>query len=177
MQPISTRARRALRSTKPAACSNKKVVTHSPESSRHILRHAVATVRYRAGKSLRDAPADFEHFKIAETVRTPLQILAHIGDLFDWALSMSQGSGQWVEAAPLPWHEEIERFHHSLNAFDHLLESEAHLAAPIDRLLQGPVADALTHVGQLATLRRLAGMPIKSENYFKAAITPGPHQP
>ena len=150
--------------------------TTTVDTPRHILRHAVATVRYRAAKSLRDAGPDFAFFKIGEKVRTPIEILAHIGDLFDWALRLSQGNGHWVEAPPLGWDEEIARFHHSLDAFDHLLASEAHLAAPVERLMQGPVADALTHVGQLATLRRLAGMPIKSENYFKAAIEPGPRQ-
>ena len=146
------------------------------ETSRQMLRHAVATVRYRALKSLRDAPHDFANFRIVETVRSPIEIVAHIGDLFEWAKRLSEGTGEWLPAAPMEWELEVQRFHDSLDAFDHLLSSETHLAAPAERLLQGPVADALTHVGQLATLRRLAGMPIKSENYFKAAIVAGPHK-
>ena len=138
-----------------------------------MLRHAVATVRYRANKSLRDAHPEFANFRLAESVRTPVELLAHMGDLFDWAVELASGSGAWKEAVPLPWDEEIARFHASLDRFDHLLATHEPLSAPDDRLLQGPVADALTHVGQLATLRRMAGIPIKPENYFKAAIAPG----
>jgi len=140
---------------------------------RELLRHTVATVRYRANKSLRDAAPEFATFRAAESVRTPVEIVAHIGDLFDWALRLSHGSSQWTQATPLAWDEELARFHRVLDDFDERLESAEPMSAPIERLMQGPVADALTHVGQLATLRRLAGAPIKSENYFKAPIAAG----
>ena len=140
------------------------------DPARAMLRHAASTVRYRGNKTLRDAPPEFATFRIAETVRTPVELLAHIGDLFDWALRLSHGTSQWTEAKPLPWDEEVARFHHALDEFEARLDSSEPLSAPVERLLQGPVADALTHVGQLATLRRLAGTPIKSENYFKATI-------
>jgi len=143
------------------------------DGARALLRHAVATVRYRCNKSLRDVAPEFAHFRIAESVRTPVELLAHIGDLFDWSLRLSHGTQQWTEAAPLAWEEEIARFHRVLDDFDARLDSTEPMSAPMERLLQGPVADALTHVGQLATLRRLAGSPIKSENYFKANITAG----
>ncbi len=143
------------------------------DTARSLLRHAVATVRYRGNKSLRDAAPEFAQFRIAETVRTPVEILAHIGDLFDWALRLSHGTSQWTEAKPLAWEDEVARFHRVLDEFDQRLNSPEAMSAPVERLLQGPVADALTHVGQLATLRRLAGSPIQSENYFKASITAG----
>lgn len=143
------------------------------DTARSLLRHAVATVRYRGNKVIREVAPEFAAFRIAETVRTPVGILAHIGDLFDWALRLSHGTPQWTEAKPLPWDEEVARFHRVLDEFDARLDSEEPMSAPVERLLQGPVADALTHVGQLATLRRLAGAPIKSENYFKASIVPG----
>jgi hypothetical protein len=143
------------------------------DPARSLLRHAVATVRYRGNKSLRDAGADFADFRIADSVRTPVEILSHIGDLFDWALVLTHGGSQWVEAKPLPWDEEVARFHRVLDDFDARLDSTEPISAAVEHLMQGPVADALTHVGQLATLRRLAGSPIKSENYFKANITPG----
>lgn len=143
------------------------------DPARSLLRHAVATVRYRGNKSLRDAAPEFAQFRIAETVRTPVEILAHIGDLFDWALRLSHGTSQWTEAKPLAWVDEVARFHRVLDEFDDRLDSPEAMSAPVERLLQGPVADALTHVGQLATLRRLAGSPIKSENYFKASIAVG----
>lgn len=140
------------------------------DPARALLRHAVATVRYRGNKTLREAPPEFAAFRISDTVRTPVEILAHIGDLFDWALRLSHGTSQWTEATPLAWDEEVARFHRVLDEFDAKLHSVEPLSAPVERLLQGPVADALTHVGQLATLRGLAGAPIKPENYFKAAI-------
>ena len=143
------------------------------DTARSLLRHAVATVRYRGNKVLREAGPEFAQFRIAETVRTPVEILAHIGDLFDWALRLSHGTPQWMEAKPLAWDEEVARFHRVLDDFDERLDSEEPMSAPVERLLQGPVADALTHVGQLATLRRLAGMPIRPENYFKASIVAG----
>lgn len=142
------------------------------DPARALLRHAVATVRYRGNKTLREAPPEFAAFRISDTVRTPVEILAHIGDLFDWALRLSHGTSQWTEATPLAWDEEVARFHRVLDEFDAKLHSVEPLSAPVERLLQGPVADALTHVGQLATLRGLAGAPIKPENYFKAAIHP-----
>jgi hypothetical protein len=140
-------------------------------SERAIIRHTVATVAYRGGKTLRDVPPAFAHF--AGTGTTPLQILAHIGDLFDWALRMAQGDKTWHDSQPLEWEQEKQRFFTSLEAFDALLASEEPVHVPLEKLFQGPIADALTHVGQLAMLRRLAECPMKGENYFVAQIEPG----
>jgi hypothetical protein len=96
-----------------------------------------------------------------------------MGDLLEWALSMAQGKQTWRDASPLPWNLEIERFYTSLKAFDAHLESDHPLNVPAGKLFQGPVADALTHVGQLMMLRRLAGTPPRGENYFVADITAG----
>jgi len=148
--------------------------TTPADTPRSLLRHAVATVRYRGNKVLRETGPEFAGFRIAESVRTPAELLAHIGDLFDWALRLSHGTPQWTEATPLAWDQEIARFHRALDQFDARLDSPEPLSAPVERLLQGPVADALTHVGQLAILRRLAGTPIKPENYFKASISADP---
>jgi hypothetical protein len=142
-------------------------------SSRDLLRHTIATVAYRAAKTVRGAPETFADFKIAEKSRTPAQILAHMGDLYDWALSCASGNQQWHDSTPLPWPQEVERFFKTLQAFDQYLASQLPLGCSIEKLFQGPVADSLTHVGQLAMLRRLAGCPIKGENYFRAEIVAG----
>jgi len=142
-------------------------------SGRDLLRHSVATIAYRAGKIVRDAPQGYVDFKATETTRTPLQILAHIGDLFDWALAISKGQPSWRDATPLPWPDEVQRFFDALKRFDDYLASSEPLHASPDKLFQGPVADALNHVGQLAILRRISGDPIRAENYFKADISPG----
>lgn len=146
---------------------------HHHGDSRPFLRHALATLAYRAGKAVRDAPPTCADFQIGERSRTPAQVLAHMGDLFDWTLWMAKGQHVWRESAPLPWNEEVTRFFTALAAFDTYLASDAPLGSPAERLFQGPIADALTHVGQLTMLRRLAGSPVKGENYAKADIAAG----
>jgi hypothetical protein len=143
------------------------------DENRGLLRHALATVAYRGGKAVRDAPAGFTGFRAGDTSRTAGQILAHIGDLFDWALTLAQGQQAWHDSTPLTWDREVGRFFETLGAFDAYLASDAVLGAPAEKLLQGPIADSLTHIGQIAMLRRLAGSPIRGENYFKADISVG----
>jgi len=142
-------------------------------ASRQLLRHTVATLAYRGGKVLRGAPVEFAEFRVAETTRTPGQILAHLGDLLDWALSMADGTGKWHKSNPSTWDEGIQRFFTSLTALDQYLASNKPLHCPVESLFQGPIADALTHVGQIAMLRRLANVPIRGENYFVAEIVVG----
>ena len=138
-----------------------------------MIRHAVATVVYRGSKTLQNAPEAFETFRIMSNARAPVEILAHLGDLFDWALSMARGDESWHNSRPLAWEQEIDRFYTSVKAFDGYLAEHASIACSLDKLFQGPIADALTHVGQLAMLRRLCGAPIRGENYFKADIAVG----
>ena len=138
-----------------------------------LLRHTLATVAWRGGKAVRDAPETFAEFRVSTAGWTPAQILAHIGDLFDWALSIAEGRQRWHDSSPLAWDKEVERFHAALGAFDEYLAAGKPLNAPAEKLFQGPIADALTHVGQLAMLRRLAGAPIRPENYFVADIVAG----
>ena len=143
------------------------------DASRALLRHTVATLAYRAEKALRGAPARFGDFAVAPGTRTPAQILAHMGDLFDWALSMAKGKHVWHDSMPLEWDAEVVRFFATVEAFDAHLESGAVLGSTAERLFQGPIADSLTHTGQLSLLRRLAGKPVKGENYAKADIAAG----
>ena len=144
-----------------------------PDPKREFLRHTLATVAYRGAKAVRGAPASFAAFSPDGSPRAAVKILAHIGDLFDWALTLARGEQAWTDSAPLPWDDEVVRFHATLQRFDEFLAGDAQLRCPVDQLFQGPIADALTHVGQLAMLRRLAGAPMKGENYFKAKIVTG----
>jgi hypothetical protein len=147
----------------------------SRDPARALLRHTLATVAYRGSKTLRDVPDGFAGFRVSpeSSTRTPVEVLAHIGDLFDWGLWLARGEKRWRTSTPLPWDEEVARFWATLQAFDDYLASDAPLGAPVEQLLQGPVADSLTHIGQLAMLRRLAGGPVRGENYFKARIETG----
>ena len=148
-------------------------MTTLTDPARQLLRHSLATVAYRGGKALRGAPDHFASFPIGDKPRTPAQIVAHMGDLFDWAHSMAEGKQSWHDSAPLAWNAEVDRFFAALKKFDDYLASSEPLHAPVESLFQGPIADALTHIGQLAMLRRLARASIKGENYFKAEITVG----
>ena len=138
-----------------------------------LLRHTLATLAYRGGKALRGAPAEFADFRAGQTTRTPGQILAHIGDLLDWALSLAEGKQAWQNSPQLTWEQGTARFFSALEAFDKRLGSDAPPACSVEGLFQGPIADSLTHVGQITMLRRLAGCPVRGENYFKAEITAG----
>ena len=150
--------------------------THSNSAAdpkRELLRHTLATLAYRGAKAVRHTPEGFAEFQAGEGVRTPGQILAHLGDLFDWALSIAMGQQKWQDSKPLPWEQEVERFFTALKKFDDFLASSEPAQVPLEKLFQGPVADALSHIGQIAILRRIARAPIKGENYYVAEIEAG----
>jgi len=156
-----------------AAHSNAAHSSSADDPKRELLRHTLATVAYRGGKAVRNAPEGFAEFQAGEGVRTPGQILAHIGDLFDWGLSIAQGRRTWHDSKPLPWEQEVVRFFATLKKFDDFLASSEPVQASLEKIYQGPIADALTHVGQINILRRLAGAPVKGESYYEAAIETG----
>lgn len=145
----------------------------SDDRSRELLRHTLATLAYRGGKAVRELPLALADYQGGSGLRTPRQILAHIGDLMDWGLSLARGQQKWQNSEPLPWDREVERFFAALKAFDDFLASSQPLDASVDKLFQGPIADALTHVGQINILRRLAGAPVRGENYFVADMAAG----
>ncbi len=140
------------------------------KTKKEFLRHTLATISYRAGKAIANTPETFGDFKASDKTRTPIEILAHMGDLFDWALSIAKGKEIWNNTTPLPWADEVNRFFASLNAFDDYLASDAPFEVSHERIFQGPIADALTHVGQLNLLRGMLQSPVKGENYFAAQI-------
>ncbi len=148
-------------------------MAEATDSGRELLRHAVATLAYRGGKVLRDAPSGFASMRIGEKTRTPVEILAHVGDLLDWALWLAKGEHRWKTSVPQAWEREVARFFDSLARLDALLASTEPIASSPEKLFQGPIADAFTHVGQIALLRRLGGLPVRGENYFRADIVTG----
>ena len=148
-------------------------VNASSQAVRQFLRHILATIAYRGGKALRGAPAGFGEFHASETTRTPGQILAHVGDLLDWALSQVSGKEKWSDSKPLAWEDGGKRFFSSLQALDDYLASDSALGCTPEKLFQGALADALTHIGQISMLRRLAGSHVRAENYSRADIVTG----
>ena len=155
------------------AQDSKRDDSKQTDSKRDLLRHTLATLAYRGGKAVRNAPAGFAEFSAGHGLRTPSEILSHIGDLLDWALSIAEGQQTWSNAKPLPWEQEVERFFAALKKFDDFLASNQALEASPENLFQGPIADALTHVGQINILRRMAAAPVKGENYYAADIEAG----
>ncbi|MGQ0571910.1 MAG: hypothetical protein ACT4P5_20590 [Armatimonadota bacterium] len=143
------------------------------DDGREFLRHTIATLAYRGGKAVREAPEGFATLRACETCRSAAEILQHIGELLEWALWLAKGEHVWRDAAPQSWDAAVHRFFEGLRRLDEYLASEAPLGHPPEKLFQGPIADALTHVGQIATLRRLGGSPVRGENYFKAEIVIG----
>jgi hypothetical protein len=138
-----------------------------------MLRHALATLAYRAAKALRDAPPNFSDFTAAPDARTAGQILAHMGDLMDWGESIARGRQTWTNSPVQAWDADVQRFFAALARFDGALAAIHPDEALGFRLFQGPIADALQHTGQLTMMRRLAGAPIRGENYFQADIAAG----
>jgi len=138
-----------------------------------LLRHLVATIVFRGNVAVRDSNDSFASFKLTDDVRTPSDILAHIGDLLEGSLMLIKGEMRMINSVALPWDDEIQRFFGTARELDSFLTSAPQIEIPIEKLVQGPIADALTHVGQLVILRRAAGMPIASEPYFQADIVAG----
>ena len=148
-------------------------MTDEADVKRQFLRHTLATLAYRGGKALSGAHEAFGSCALGGGTRTPVRILAHVGDLLDWTLSLCHGQEAWHDSIPESWQKEVLRFFDRLRDVDELLASPTVLAASPERLFQGPVADALTHIGQIALLRRRAGIPVRGENYFRADIAAG----
>jgi hypothetical protein len=142
-------------------------------SARPFLRHTVATLAYRAEKTLRDAPDGFPSFRASPATRTPLQIVVHLGDLMEWAERMARGERRWQHVACADWGEARDRFFRGLAALDQALAAAPAESLADEAIFQGPVADALTHVGQLAMLRGMAGAPVRPESYARAEIRVG----
>lgn len=148
-------------------------VAPDPTAERVFLRHLVATIAYRGGKTLRGAPEGFGKVSAGAGTRSAVEILAHMGDLFDWGLALADGEHRWKDTRSDDWEGQVARFFAGLAAVDARLADPAPLGRPALRIVQGPFADTLTHIGQLAMLRRLAGSPVRGENYFKAGIEAG----
>jgi hypothetical protein len=137
------------------------------------LRHTIATLAYRVNATTKDAPATFAATTAGNGTRSAAEVLAHMGDLLDWAFSLAIGDEKWNDSTPLPWPQEIARFQKALARLDSHVAAGAELKAPAAKIFQGAIADAIWHTGQLALLRRLAASPIESENYAEAAIAEG----
>jgi hypothetical protein len=142
-------------------------------SAGEILRHVIATLAYRASKVLRDVPGEFGNTTFGSTTRRPVLIVAHLADLMAWGITMTQGDVKWKPEGSDEWKTEVDRFFSGLFILDRLLSETSLPDRTVEQLIQGPIADALTHVGQLAMLRGMAGYPVRPESYARAEIVRG----
>jgi hypothetical protein len=145
----------------------------APEAARDLLRHLAATLAYRAAKVLRDAPPSFTAFAAGSSTRPPVRIVAHMADLMAWGVTLAHGDYVWKAEGSDDWHAEVRRFFDGLATLDRALAERRLSADSVAKLIQGPLADALTHVGQLAMLRGMAGAPVRPESYARAQIVVG----
>ena len=144
--------------------------------ARDTLRHFLAALAYRLQKSIRGAPEDYWYFEAGQGVRTPGRIVRHINGVLSYAVAIIESGNldQRTHLEDLSWQDELERFHQTLKVLDQHLLNQPNLSDDLlRRLLQGPLSDAMTHIGQLATLRRMAGFPVRAENFMKANVQTG----
>ena len=149
------------------------MIKQAGESRNLPLRHALATLAYRAAKVIRDTPNNFSGFRLAEGSRSAGEILAHMCDLMDWMLSQMRGKERWRNSKRRSWEEDSARFFAALTSCDKYLRSGDALHVTPERAFQGAVAHALTHTGQIAMMRRPAGARVRGKNYSRAKITVG----
>lgn len=142
-------------------------------SDRAAVRQLVATLAYRAAKVVHDVPPSFANYRCGDSTRTPVRIVAHMGDLMAWAVTIADGDIKWNAGGSDDWNREVGRFFDGLAALDQALAAQGPFKGSVDKLIQGPLADALTHVGQLALLRGMAGSPVRPESYARAKIETG----
>lgn len=140
---------------------------------RELLRHLVATLEFRGGVAVSDVPEGFSGFRIGDDARSAGEILVHIGDLIEGSSYLMKGEFVYLQSQPRLWPEDVNRFFTATRDFDAYLASGAPLAQSIEKIMQGPIADALTHVGQIVMMRRAAGKPILEKSYFTAEIAAG----
>jgi hypothetical protein len=150
------------------------------DEKRIMLRHCLAALAYRTQKALHGAPSGFGDFSAGERTRTPRDLVRHMTSVLGYARTYFVGGRYWPEELP-DLASEVERFHAMVaDVAGYLAREEPLLGITPEQLLQGPFADAMTHAGQLALLRRLAGAPVPPENFIVADIHPdrlGPEQP
>jgi hypothetical protein len=144
----------------------------SDDSAKAMLRHTVATLAYRAEKVLREVPDGFPEFRLSPNGRTALEILGHMGDLMEWGQRFTLGENKWKPGETTSWDQARDRFFKGIAAFDAGLAAAAPTIA-LEPIFQGPIADALTHVGQLSMMRGAAGLAVKPESYARAEIQAG----
>ena len=124
------------------------------DTKREVLRHLVATVAYRGRVAVTGSPKRFADFRAGGSVRSPVEILAHVGDLLVGSKFLMAGEFVELTSAPMSWNNETQRFYSSVRDLDAFLATDAPLAFPVEKFVQGPIGDALTHVGQIVLLRR-----------------------
>ena len=134
----------------------------------HLLREYLSTLSYRFRHAVDDAPDGFGTFEAGAGVRTPAALVLHMTGLLAWVRDQYEpGVDERLEQ--LPFDQECARFLRAIGELDRIFEVGLEPAPEpgFDRLWRGPLTDVMTHVGQLATLRRLSGDPVSRVRYWQ----------
>jgi hypothetical protein len=138
--------------------------------TRRILRHMVATIAYRSSRSLRDSPAGFPDVRLPGESKSAAELLLHMSNVLAFAVATVTNTER-IRHEPLEWVREVDRFYALLGDLDSKLAGTVEIEPGMDlKLVQGPLSDVLTHIGQLHAMRRAAGAPVAATNYIKAEI-------
>jgi hypothetical protein len=140
---------------------------------REMLRHLVATIAYRGGIAISNVNESFSEFRAGTSTRSAGEILSHLIDLMEGSLNLCRGDMIFLNSTPKGWKSDSERFFAAIKSLDLYLAGDQEIRCPIEKLLQGPLSDALTHIGQVLMLRRLAGIEVSPQSYYRAEIVAG----
>ena len=150
------------------------------DDKRTLLRHFLAALAYRTQKALRDTEPDFESFRATPKSRTPHELIRHMDSVLGYSRTFFIGGTYRAPLLP-SFRDAVLHFHEILeDVARHLEIGTEFRGINAEILLQGPFSDVMTHAGQIAMLRRLAGSPVPPENFVFADISPanlGPDQP
>lgn len=141
------------------------------DNQNELLIHTVKTIRYRFIRATQGASASFGEFRIGANTRLPKEIVNHMFDLVTKTISMLQ-HGHFGTPPPeqLNFQQEQERLLAALNDLQTGLSRLPPEPAKAKKLLQGPMLDMVTHIGQLAMLNGLHGNKVPRESYFDARL-------
>lgn len=145
-----------------------------PATKNEYLRHTLATIAYRFQKSVSVAGKGFAGFSLGKGSRNTTEIIHHIYHVLWWTRVFVQEE-RFINEKPekLSFALEIKRVNSELAVLDKVFSETALGMDFSKRLLQGPLSDVLTHIGQLSMLSRLNGHPIKGEDFSSAEISTG----
>ncbi len=136
----------------------------------HFIQHFLKVLSYRFEKAIHNAAESYPKHASGHGIRTPLELLGHMNGVLEFAISSLKNQPR-RNIPEQSWQEQITLYYEKLKELNQLMQENSFDTDTLERILQGPLADAMTHIGQLAMMRRLANSAIAGENYFAADMS------